>query len=247
MLTSDQLDTFRSAGHLTVPDVFTPAEMQAAIADAEAWGAEFIAGLSESERTWYVERTASGEAPLRKLDNPVVHREVFRNLARDRRIVSIVEQLIGRGVQVVFSQIFMKPPEVGGPKPLHQDNFYFGPDETHALLTVWIALDAATVENGCLYYADGSHRGALVEHVAPEGEPFNLQVPAEAAGEIVMTAAPVPQGGLSLHHGHTLHQSSSNRSNRPRRAAAFHYLRNDASLATPALEYEDAWTVRISE
>ena len=61
-------------------------------------------------------------------------------------------QLLGDDLCVFFSQVFMKPPGVGGPKPIHQDNFYFGPDDEDAMLTAWVALDEATTENGCLNY-----------------------------------------------------------------------------------------------
>ena len=50
-------------------------------------------------------------------------------MARSQALVSLVEALIGPGVSVYFSQIFFKPPEGGGPKPAHQDNFYFGPTD----------------------------------------------------------------------------------------------------------------------
>ncbi|MBC8327032.1 MAG: phytanoyl-CoA dioxygenase family protein [Verrucomicrobia subdivision 3 bacterium] len=58
--------------------------------------------------------------------------------------------------------------------------------------------------------------------------------------------APVPRGGVSIHHGNTLHQSSANRSDQPRRAVTFHFLRNDARLVNPALAYDPAQAVRIS-
>ena len=61
----------------------------------------------------------------------------------DPALVALVEQLIGPGVSVYFSQIFFKPPEGGGPKPAHQDNFYFGPTDPEGMVTAWIALDDA--------------------------------------------------------------------------------------------------------
>ena len=139
-----------------------------------------------------------------------------------------------------------KTPEVGGPKPVHQDNFYFGPDDPDATLTVWIALDKATVHNGCLFYGDGSHRGPIYPHVSPPDEPFNLQIPESCLGDYAMTAAAVPAGGISFHHGNTWHQSSGNTSTAPRRAAAFHYRRNDASLVKPALTYDPSVLIQIT-
>ena len=128
---------------------------------------------------------------------------------------------------------------------IHQDNFYFGPDDANATLTVWIALDDATVDNGCLFYHD-VHVDEILPHVAPPGEPFNLQITPEHASHLAMRPAPVPRGGVSFHHGNTPHQSSANRSQHSRRAAAFHYLSRSARLVSPALPYDAAFPVAIS-
>ncbi len=243
MLTDKQINTFRRTGHLTVANVFDEAEIDAAIADLDAWSTEFLGSMRSEQRDWYLE--GESEQPLlRKLDNPVYHREVFRKMACHQRLVAIVHQLIGGPVSVFFSQVFMKPPEVGGPKPIHQDNFYFGPNDLDATLTAWIALDEATIENGCLHYCD-VHQTKIFPHVAPEGEPFNLQIPAEQARRFEMSPAPVPRGGVSLHHGNTPHQSSANRSPRPRRAAAFHYLLDSARLDNSSLSYDVSLSIPI--
>ncbi len=107
------------------------------------------------------------------------------------------------------------------------------------------ALDEATFENGCLFSGDGSNHEPILDHIAPPDEPFNLQVPPEIASRYRMTAAPVPRGGVSFHHGHTLHQSSANTSDRFRRAAAIHYLRNDARLVDPKLAFDPSVAVAI--
>lgn len=233
-------------GHLTIPGVFSPAEMDAAIADAEQWGESFLAGLPADQRRWYVDGGVKARTVLRKLDNPHAARPVFAALARDRRLVALVEDLIGPGVSLCFSQIFFKAPEGGGPKPMHQDNFYFGPRDPDGLVTAWVALDTATIENGCLFFGDGSHRRPLAPHAAPEDEPFNLQVPADVAATLPMTAAPVPRGGVSFHHGGTLHQSGANRSAKWRRAVAFHYVSNGNAFTTPALPYDERAYVRVT-
>ena len=98
-------------------------------------------------------------------------------------------------------------PEGGGPKPAHQDNFYFGPTDIEGVVTAWIALDDATLENGCLYFGDGTNPGPVYAHFAPEGEPFNLQLPAAVLDRQPMAPAPVRKGGVSFHHGNTFHQS----------------------------------------
>lgn len=246
-LPDEALARYRQTGHVTVANVFTVEEMDEAIADAHAWGRAFIQELNEEQRKWYLDAGVSQPNTLRKLDNPVYHRPVYRKLAGHPRLLPLVEQLIGPGVSVYFSQIFFKPPEGGGPKAVHQDNFYFGPNHLDGMVTVWIALDEATVENGCLYFGDGTNQGPVMPHFAPEGEPFNLQITPEVAARYPMTPAPVPQGGTSFHHGNTLHQSSANRSRRYRRAAAFHYVNHETRFVTPALAYDESLVVQISD
>lgn len=246
--TIDAIDLafYRHRGHLTVNGVFGAAETDAVIADIEAWGESFLAGLPPEQRAWYVDGGVQAKTVLRKLDNPHAQREAVEALARDARLVALVELILGAGVSVYFSQIFFKPPEGGGPKPAHQDNFYFGPTDRDGIVTAWVALDDATLENGCLYFGDGSNAGPVYGHVAPEAEPFNLQLPPAVLDKQPMTPAPVRKGGVSFHHGNTFHQSGPNHSTSWRRACALHYVKNGVEFATPALPYDHALKMRVS-
>jgi len=240
------LGFYRHQGHLTVNGVFDPADADGVIADIEAWAESFLAALAPEQRAWYVDAGVRARTVLRKLDNPHAHRPAVRALARDPRLVALVEQILGAGVSVYFSQIFFKPPEGGGPKPAHQDNFYFGPTDRDGIVTAWVALDDATLENGCLYFGDGTNQGPVYGHVSPPGEPFNLQLPEAVLAKQPMTPAPVRKGGVSFHHGNTFHQSGPNHSTHWRRACALHYVRNGVDFATPALPYDHALKMRVT-
>ena len=237
------LVAYRARGHATVPGVFSAAEMDAAIEDIGRWGEEFLRELPAAQRRWYIDGGVRAREVLRKLDNPHHHRESIRALARDPRLVALVESAIGPGVSVYFSQIFFKAPEGGGPKPPHQDNFYFGPRDPEGLITAWVAFDDATVENGCMYFGEGTHLAPALPHFAPADEPFNLQVRAATSP---MTPAPVPKGGVSFHHGGVLHQSGPNHSQHWRRACALHYVRNGNDFAHPALPFDARMYLRIT-
>jgi phytanoyl-CoA hydroxylase len=245
-LTEADLAHYRHVGHLTVPGVFDTARTEAVIADIEAWGEAFLSDLPAEQRAWYVDGGVTARSVLRKLDNPHHHRESVRALARDPALVALVESFIGPGVSVYFSQIFFKPPEGGGPKPAHQDNHYFGPNNPEGVVTAWIALDDATLENGCLYFGDGSNRGPVYPHEAPPDEPYNLQLPAAILARQPMSPAPVLRGGVSFHHGNTFHQSGPNTSSRWRRACALHYVAADTFFDHPALPYDNSLQLRIS-
>ncbi|MCA0241210.1 MAG: phytanoyl-CoA dioxygenase family protein [Proteobacteria bacterium] len=240
------LAVYRHSGHLTVPGVFAAGVVDALVADIERWGESFLAELPAEQRAWYVDGGVKARSVLRKLDNPHHHRDAVRELARSPALVERVESFIGRGVSVYFSQIFFKPPEGGGPKPAHQDNFYFGPNDLEGVVTAWIALDDATLDNGCLYFGEGSNRGPVYPHEAPPDEPYNLQLPAALLARQPMTPAPVMKGGVSFHHGNTFHQSAPNLSTRWRRACALHYVNHGTFFERPALPYDHALKLRVS-
>ena len=240
------LGFYRHTGHLTVNGVFSADEMDTVVRDIEQWGEGFLAALPQAQRAWYVDGGVQARTVLRKLDNPHAQREAVQALARDRRLVDLVETFIGRGVSVYFSQIFFKPPEGGGPKPAHQDNHYFGPTDIEGVVTAWIALDDATLENGCLYFGDGTNKGPVYGHFAPESEPYNLQLTAAVLDRQPMSPAPVRKGGVSFHHGNTFHQSGPNHSQHWRRACALHFVRNDVEFATPALPYDHSLKFKVS-
>lgn len=245
MNTSD-LGFYRHQGHLTVNGVFGPDEMDAVTRDIEQWGESFLAELPPEKRAWYLDAGVQARSVLRKLDNPHAARPAVQALARDRRLLDLVEAFVGPGVSVYFSQIFFKPPEGGGPKPAHQDNFYFGPTDIEGVVTAWIALDDATLENGCLYFGDGTNKGPVYDHFAPEAEPYNLQLSAAVLDKQPMSPAPVRKGGVSFHHGNTFHQSGPNHSQKWRRACALHFVRNDVEFATPALPYDHSLKFKVS-
>ena len=245
-LTSSQIDDYRRTGHLTVPAVFEPALVDEVVADIHAWGESFLNDLPAEQRAWYIDSGVKSGTVLRKLDNPHAARDSVVALSRDPKLVSIVESILGPGVSVYFSQIFFKPPEGGGPKPAHQDNYYFGPSNLEGVVTAWIALDEATVENGCMYFGEGTNNGPVYEHISPPDEPFNLQLEAHVLARQEMTPAPVPKGGVSLHHGNTFHQSGPNHSSHWRRACALHYVSNETDFVSPALPYDHSLKRKIT-
>ena len=150
------------------------------------------------------------------------------------------EGVIGQGVSVYFSQIFFKAPEGGGPKPPHQDNFYFGPRDPEALSRRGSRLTTPPWRTAACISAK-----ARIARRSPAYRAGRRAVqPAGAGGRhrgVADDAAPVPKGGVSFHHGGVLHQSGPNLSQRWRRACALHYVRNDNAFvyARAALRRND--------
>ena len=82
--------------------------------------------------------------------------ERFLKYCLNEKILDFVEQLIGHNFALWNSSFFAKPALNGHAPPWHQDGQYW-PIRPLETVTVWIAIDASTTENGCLRVIPGSH------------------------------------------------------------------------------------------
>jgi ectoine hydroxylase-related dioxygenase (phytanoyl-CoA dioxygenase family) len=109
---------------------------------------------------------------------------------------------------------------MGAATPWHQDEAYrFDPGFEYAQVSVWMPLQEATPDNGCMHYIPGSHRLEVLPHRSPGDDPKVHAI--ECAGEFdkaTAVAFPLPAGGATIHHGRTLHYAGPNRTDMPRYA-----------------------------
>jgi phytanoyl-CoA hydroxylase len=167
-----------------------------------------------------IEFEPGGDA-IRKINRCAENDAVFREHAEHPAILDIVESLIGPDIKLFASQCFMKPPG-GVEKPWHQDSAYFC-IEPMALVTCWTALDDVTMDNGGMWVIPGSHKHGLVEHSPWQlGDRVDKQAFPQAESE--QRAIEMPAGGCSFHHSMLVHRSGPNRTDRPRRVLAVHYM-----------------------
>lgn len=143
----------------------------------------------------------------------------FLNYARNPEILDMVAQLIGPDIALWNMSFFAKPAVNGKKTPWHQDGAYW-PIRPLATCTVWIAVDDATPENGCMRFIPGSHKSkTLAEHAVNNDPDYTLNQeldpatydPAEAI-DVTLEA-----GQISLHDVYLFHGSEVNRSPHPRR------------------------------
>jgi phytanoyl-CoA hydroxylase len=171
---------------------------------------------------------------LRKLSELAPVDPLFRRIASTPEILDIVSALTGGGRRIMLysDQIFLKPAFCGSEKPLHQDNSYFKVTPHIAGITCWMALDDATIENGCMNYIPGSHKLGMISHKAIKDTPH--LVPDGSVKLDVEVPVPIPAGACIFHHLLCLHSSKANSSPNPRRAYALHYAnRNAESCVRP--------------
>jgi len=83
---------------------------------------------------------------------------VFRDYSHSKKVVDLVAELGYRDPVVPQSMYIFKQPEIGGEVTSHQDSSFLHTSPRPTCLGLWLALDPATLENGCLWVRPGSHR-----------------------------------------------------------------------------------------
>lgn len=159
---------------------------------------------------------------------PHRHVPLFLEHATDPAILDPLEDILGSDIVVYNTQALLKPAYHGTSQPWHQDSAYW-PIRPCNLVTCWIALDEATVENGCMHFLAASHHAGLLEHRAGRALSAASGGTAAAVQEVTVdesqaVAAPAKPGWGSFHHSLTLHGTAPNRSPFRRRAIICSYM-----------------------
>lgn len=156
----------------------------------------------------------------------------FRRHLSHPAIVGMVAQLMGGvdTVRVWHDQVQVKPARVGGPTTWHQDHPYWPVIQPADLVSAWVALEDATLENGCMRMVRRSHKwgpykgdGTVGSDETTWGPAYDpSQVPEGESVEVV--PVPVKAGSVVFHHCLTWHGAPPNPTDQPRPAIAVHYM-----------------------
>lgn len=219
-VTPAQVGFFRENGYLSLPRITTDAEL------------EWMRGIYDqlfSERVGEAEgnyfdlagpRAHSGRDVLPQVLGPerifpelleTIYRRNARKLAAALLNVS-EEQITGGG------HMILKPAGYGRETPWHQDEAYWNPETIPHSLSVWMPLDPATVESGCMQFIPRSHRGEVRPHRHIDNDPTVHGLVTDEVDPDAAVACPLEPGGATFHHCRTLHYAGPNTSSQPRRA-----------------------------
>ncbi len=132
--------------------------------------------------------------------------------------LAIATQLLGEGTEFWFEHAICKPAFYGAATPWHQDEAHrTDMGLAYEQVSFWMPLQEATLENGCMQYIAGSHRGPLIAHHSPNNDP---RLPALDCSDGVDSSAAVPcpleAGGAVVHHWRTLHHAGPNQTDTAR-------------------------------
>jgi non-haem Fe2+, alpha-ketoglutarate-dependent halogenase len=210
-LTTQQIEWFNRDGYLTRLPVFDPPE----IAEIRSYFDDLLAQTLAAGGDSYSISTAH----LR-------HGRVY-DLLNDARIVSYVKDLLGEDVIGWGSHFFCKMPGDGKRVAWHQDSSYW-PLTPSKAVTVWLAIDDASVENACMRFIPGSHWFGHLTYSLTENDDSNVLNQVVAIEQL---SPPVdnelPAGAVSIHSDLLVHGSEPNRSDRRRCGLTLRYCPAD--------------------
>jgi len=217
-LSAAEVAAYQGDGFIVIEGVISPAEIET-LRTAEASPA-IQSALTDA---------GGGHRTVHLLEITTRH-PAFLALARDPRIVGRLQALLGPDIQLQHSKLATKPSKPGtGAFGWHQDLTFY-PHTNTSLLSVFVYLDDATPENGCMSMVRGSQRLGPLNHLDETGrfdgvcrEPRHWT---ESPDQVV--AITPRAGAISIHHCLTLHGSPPNLSGRPRRGLVFSYRADDA-------------------
>ena len=224
---------FDTDGFTALRGYLPPAEVESIHERTRRYVDEVVPTLPKEEVFYEVK----GDPKTLKMLSRIDQRDsFFKELFTSERLRGLARSLLKEDVVTNSMQWLNKPPGVGVESPPHQDGYYFRIEPNEAV-TLWVALDSANVENGCLRYVPGSHKRGVLPHERSQTLGFSQTVAgygdAERAAEVAIHANP---GDVIAHHSLTIHRADTNPSTRPRRALTAVYFsvrarRDEAALS----------------
>jgi len=219
ILTQKQIDFFHQNGYLCLGAITTPEEVER-LRGVYDRIFERRAGREEGNQFDLAGSDEEGkEAALPQILGPRKYAPELADTLYEANGLAIARQLLGPGAVFTGDHAIFKPAGSGAATPWHQDEAYWDPNLNYRSISIWMPLQEATLENGCMQFLPGSQDWEIVPHRSIGGDTrvHGLET-VEPVDESRAVACPLPPGGATIHGSRTMHYTSANRSSVPRRA-----------------------------
>lgn len=242
-LTGDHVRRFWEQGYLVVDRVLDAEEIALSI---EAL-MDIIYGRSTGSKVQFVKPKSELhtdeeiELAARKVYDYIDHEPRLRSMAHHPGIIAAMSKLFGEAPKVVQDQAILKSPSGGAEKPWHQDMAYGALAYDKSVIGIWLALDPAELDNGCMHVIPYSHREGGVPHYAIR----DWQLCDSSVHVDRDVAVPLEPGGALIFSGLLHHGTPPNFSVKRRRALQIHYAPQSANKLSPQ-EYKRMFTSEMT-
>ena len=228
-LTEEQIRHYRENGFVVIDNFLSPEEL-------EDWRANVMEAVRQragkkmpgkdirtGEDDGINEDTDYFAKVFDQLINLWQTHEGMRRLMLDPRIGQMAGQLAGvDGIRIWHDQALFKRPWAN-PTAWHLDTPFWSFSDRNAL-SIWVALDDATLENGCLFFLSGSFKHTGFENSAIGRNMDGIFDAYPQLSGALSVAAPMKAGSCSFHNGLTIHGANANMTKGFRRAMTCAYM-----------------------
>ena len=210
LLTEEQLSDYDRDGYIVVRNLFSKDEI-------DSLG---HAARSDNEMDKSSTQRDDGEGNALRLalwNHP--GDGIYGMFARCRKMVDRVEEILKDEAYHYHSKMILKDAKVGGAWAWHQDYGYWYQNGVLSpnLCSVMIAVDQATIENGCMQVIKGSHKLGRINHILSGDQAgADMERVEEAKKRLDLVHVTMDPGDALFFHSNTLHASDANESDHPR-------------------------------
>lgn len=230
-ISDQQIEQYQREGFLLIEDFLAPEELEEWRAATESAVAERLedarrASASGGMAGGFTNQTNPDEYYAQVFTQCVRLADTdegMRRLMLDERLGEVAGRLAQvDGIRIWHDQALIKPP-YGNPTAWHLDNPYWSFSSRDSI-SIWVALDDATLHNGCMWYLPGTHKSARYDNVGIGVNMRDLFKHYPEWLKIEAVPAPAKAGSAVLHNGLTAHSAGANMTPRPRRAMTCAYM-----------------------
>lgn len=228
LISPAQIEQFHRDGWCVVDALFSADEIDA----IEAFFEDFkVNGPAIYDGDFRFDEVDPTQRQVRAM-HPHRHSESAKAWGLHPRVMEVLAALLGQPALLAQTMYYFKPPGAKG-QGMHQDNFYLLASPA-TCIAAWTAIDAATLDNGCLWVVPGSHRHDIHCPKEVPGESWNhygdthIKPFPRDAKPVPVT---VPRGSTMFFGGQLIHGSGPNRTkDTSRRTFIGHYV-NEATTS----------------
>ncbi len=229
-LSQEQIDFFHQNGYLSLDAITTQDEVEH-LRGVYDQIFQRRAGRDEGNQFDLAGADEEGKAAaLPQILSPRQYAPELADTLYEANGLAIARQLFGPDAAFTGDHAILKPAQSGAPTPWHQDEAYWDPGLDYHSISIWMPLQEATLENGCMQFLPGSQHSEVAPHQSIGGDTRVHGLEAvDPVDEARAVACPLPAGGATIHGSRTLHFTGANHSDQPRRA----YIIGFGVAATP--------------
>lgn len=178
-----------------------------------------------------------------------MHPELFEWLFADE-VLDLIEPILGPDIALYSSHFICKPKGDGKRVPWHEDSAYWkGKLDPMEVVTVWLAIDESTPENGCMYVIPKTHREGKQGYstyapVDSTTSVFGNEIIKEERNDALAIPCILEEGQCSLHDAKLMHGSPPNKSQKRRCGYTMRYTSARSSLADDVWPWHNLYLAR---